>query len=83
MTELAADEIQFHVEDIHLTFGGINALSGVSTGVRKGRSSPSSDPTGPARPVSSTASTAFIPRIRGGSSLKGRDIMKLKAHQIA
>ena len=29
-------EYQLIVEDIFLTFGGINALSGVSTGVKKG-----------------------------------------------
>ena len=31
-----AEEYQLRIEDIHLSFGGLNALSGVTTGVKKG-----------------------------------------------
>ena len=31
-----SDQYQLIVEDIHLSFGGLKALSGVSTGVKKG-----------------------------------------------
>ena len=31
-----SEDYQLKVEDIHLSFGGLKALSGVSTGVKKG-----------------------------------------------
>lgn len=30
------EEIQLQIEDIHLSFGGLSALAGVSTSIKKG-----------------------------------------------
>jgi branched-chain amino acid transport system ATP-binding protein len=78
-----AEEYQLKIEDIHLSFGGLNALSGVSTGVKRGEIFSSIGPNGAGKTCLLNCINSFYQPDRGKVIFEGRDITDLKAHRIA
>ena len=77
------DQYQLVVEDIHLSFGGLKALSGVTTGVKKGEIFSIIGPNGAGKTCLLNCINSFYQPQRGRVVFEGADISRLKAHQIA
>jgi len=74
---------QLKVEDLHLSFGGLKALSGVSTGVVKGEIFSIIGPNGAGKTCLLNCINRFYQPDRGKIIFEGRNITDLKAHRIA
>jgi branched-chain amino acid transport system ATP-binding protein len=74
---------QLEVKDIHLSFGGLKALNGVSTGVRDGEIFSIIGPNGAGKTCLLNCINRFYHPERGRILFEGRDISRLKAHRIA
>lgn len=77
------DEYQLIIEDITLTFGGINALSGVSAGVKKGEIFAIIGPNGAGKTCILNCINRFYHPEQGRILFEGREITQVKAHKIA
>jgi branched-chain amino acid transport system ATP-binding protein len=71
------------VEDIHLRFGGLNALSGVSFQVQKGDIHAIIGPNGAGKTCILNCICRFYHPYRGSVVFKGQDISKIKTHRVA
>jgi branched-chain amino acid transport system ATP-binding protein len=78
----AADS-QLIIEDIHLSFGGLKALSGVSTAVCPGEIVAIIGPNGAGKTCLLNCINRFYHPERGRILFDGRDITRLKVHQMA
>ncbi len=76
-------EYQLKIEDIHLSFGGLKALSGVTTGVKKGEIFSIIGPNGAGKTCLLNCINSFYQPQKGGIIFEGTDITRLKAHRIA
>lgn len=76
-------DYQLHIKDIHLSFGGIKALHGVSTGVRKGEIFSIIGPNGAGKTCLLNCINRFYQPDRGEIIFEGRDITHQKPHRIA
>ena len=76
-------EYQLQVEDIHLSFGGLKALNGVSTGVRKGEIFSVIGPNGAGKTCLLNCINRFYHPEKGRIFFQGKDISHVKAHRIA
>jgi branched-chain amino acid transport system ATP-binding protein len=74
---------QLLLEDITLTFGGINALSGVSTGVKKGEIFAIIGPNGAGKTCILNCINRFYHPEQGRIVFEGREITRTKPHLIA
>jgi len=74
---------QLRVEDIHLSFGGLKALNGVSVGVRGGEIFSIIGPNGAGKTCLLNCINRFYHPEQGRIFFEGRDISQLKAHRIA
>jgi branched-chain amino acid transport system ATP-binding protein len=74
---------QLQVDDIHLSFGGLKALSGVSTGVRKGEIFSIIGPNGAGKTCLLNCINRFYHPQMGAIFLEGRNISRLKPHKIS
>lgn len=83
MTELAAGEIQLHVEEVHLSFGGLKVLAGVSTTVKKGEIFSIIGPNGAGKTSLLNCINRFYTPDEGKIIFEGNDLLKLKPHQLA
>jgi len=83
MTQPVAEEIQLRVEDIHLSFGGLKVLAGVSTSVKKGEIFSIIGPNGAGKTSLLNCINRFYTPDRGKIIFEGQDILKLKPHQLA
>ena len=83
MTQPAAEEIQLQVEEIHLSFGGLKVLAGVSTSVKKGEIFSIIGPNGAGKTSLLNCINRFYTPDRGKIIFEGRNILKLKPHQLA
>jgi branched-chain amino acid transport system ATP-binding protein len=83
MTEPADDSIQLQIEDIHLSFGGLNVLDGVSTSVRQGEIFSIIGPNGAGKTSLLNCINRFYTPDSGRIIFEGRDILKFKPHKIA
>jgi len=81
MSETQPYQLQF--EDIHLSFGGLKALSGVTAGVKKSEIFSIIGPNGAGKTCLLNCINSFYQPERGRVIFEGRDITNLKAHQIA
>jgi branched-chain amino acid transport system ATP-binding protein len=79
----ASPDYQLIIEDLHLSFGGLKALSGVSTAVRRGEIFAIIGPNGAGKTCLLNCINRFYHPERGGIRFEGRDLMRLKAHQMA
>ena len=74
---------QLRLEDIHLSFGGLQALIGVTTGVRKGEIFSIIGPNGAGKTCLLNCINRFYQPEKGSVILEGRDISRIKPHKIA
>jgi branched-chain amino acid transport system ATP-binding protein len=77
------DEYQLILEDITLTFGGINALTGISTGVKKGEIFAIIGPNGAGKTCILNCINRFYHPEQGRIFFEGREITQVKAHKMA
>ena len=77
------NEFQLSVDNIHLSFGGLKALAGVSTGVKKGEIFSIIGPNGAGKTCLLNCINRFYQPDRGKITFEGDDISGLKPHQIA
>jgi branched-chain amino acid transport system ATP-binding protein len=75
--------IQLVVDDIHLRFGGLNALSGVSFNVQKGHIQAIIGPNGAGKTCILNCICRFYQPYRGRIIFEGRDISKVSTHRVA
>jgi branched-chain amino acid transport system ATP-binding protein len=71
------------IEDVHLSFGGLKALSGVSTAVGRGEIFAIIGPNGAGKTCLLNCINRFYHPGRGRILFENRDITRLKAHQMA
>ncbi|MGD8946855.1 MAG: ABC transporter ATP-binding protein [Desulfobacterales bacterium] len=81
MSETQPYQLQF--ENIHLGFGGLKALSGVTAGVKKSEIFSIIGPNGAGKTCLLNCINSFYQPEKGRVIFEGRDITNLKAHQIA
>ena len=77
------EKYQLRVEDIYLRFGGLQALNGVTTGVKKGEIFSIIGPNGAGKTCLLNCINRFYHPERGSVILEGRDISRMKPHKIA
>jgi branched-chain amino acid transport system ATP-binding protein len=77
------DDYQLRIDGIHLSFGGLKALNGVSTGIRKGEIFSIIGPNGAGKTCLLNCINRFYHPERGSVTLEGRDITHMKPHRIA
>ena len=77
------EDYQLQVKDIHLSFGGIMALNGVTTGVRKGEIFSIIGPNGAGKTCLLNCINRFYHPERGSILFEGQDISRTKPHKIA
>jgi branched-chain amino acid transport system ATP-binding protein len=76
-------EYQLKLEEIHLSFGGLKALAGVTTGVKKGEIFSIIGPNGAGKTCLLNCINSFYQPESGRIIFEGRDITRLKAHRKA
>jgi len=76
-------EYHLEVRDIHLSFGGLMALNGVSTGVRKGEIFSIIGPNGAGKTCLLNCINRFYHPDRGRVIFEDQDISRMKPHKIA
>ena len=74
---------QLRVEDVHLSFGGLKALNGVSVGVKGGEIFSIIGPNGAGKTCLLNCVNRFYHPEQGRILFEGQDISQLKAHRIA
>jgi len=77
------EEYQLRVEDIHLAFGGLRVLDGVSTGIKKGEIFSIIGPNGAGKTCLLNCINHFYHPEKGEIIFEGQDITHLKPHRIA
>ncbi len=78
----AADAI-VRVDDIHLSFGGVNAISGVGFGVNRGEITSIIGPNGAGKSSMLNVISGFYRASRGRIFFEGKDRTELPAHAVA
>ena len=76
-------DYQLRVEDIHLSFGGLKALNGVSVGVKGGEIFSIIGPNGAGKTCLLNCINRFYHSEQGRIFFEGQEISQLKAHRIA
>jgi len=76
-------EIHLSVEDIHLSFGGLKALNGVSTEIRKGEIFAIIGPNGAGKTSLLNCINRFYKPQKGKIFFEGKEITHLSPHRIA
>ena len=76
-------DYQLKVEGIHLSFGGLKALNGVSVGVKGGEIFSIIGPNGAGKTCLLNCINRFYHPEQGRIFFEGQDISQLKAHRIA
>jgi branched-chain amino acid transport system ATP-binding protein len=77
------EDPQLVLEDIHLRFGGLNALSGVSFKVAKGHIHAIIGPNGAGKTCILNCICRFYHPYRGRIFYEGKDISKISTHKVA
>ena len=77
-----SETYQISIEDIHLSFGGLKALNGVSTEVKKGEIFSVIGPNGAGKTCLLNCINRFYQPERGRIIFEGQDLTPLKAHRI-
>jgi branched-chain amino acid transport system ATP-binding protein len=75
-------EYQLSIEDVYLQFGGVQALNGVSTGVRKGEIFSIIGPNGAGKTCLLNCINRFYKPQAGSIKIEGREITRLSPHRI-
>ena len=77
------EDIQLKVDDIHMSFGGVTALHGVSFGVKKGEIFSLIGPNGAGKTVTLNCINGLYKPQRGQIIFEGQDISRLRPHHRA
>jgi branched-chain amino acid transport system ATP-binding protein len=83
MIEPMAEEIQLRIEDIHLNFGGLTVLAGVSTSIRKGEIFAIIGPNGAGKTSLLNCINRFYTPHQGKIVFEGQNILKMKPYKVA
>jgi len=83
MTKPEENGIQLQIEDIHLSFGGLSVLDGVSTAVQKGEIFSIIGPNGAGKTSLLNCINRFYKPSLGRILFEGQDLLTFKPHQIA
>ena len=81
--QVSMDKAKLEVDDIHLTFGGVRALQGVSLGIEGPEILAIIGPNGAGKTCIFNCISGFYRPQRGRVFWKGKDITQLSAHGIA
>jgi branched-chain amino acid transport system ATP-binding protein len=81
--ETSKDRFLLDVEDLHLRFGGLNALSGVSFRVERGNIQAIIGPNGAGKTCILNCICRFYQPYRGRVIFDGRDISKIPTHKVS
>jgi branched-chain amino acid transport system ATP-binding protein len=76
-------EVYLRVEDVHLTFGGVRALTGVGFQVNRGEITSIIGPNGAGKTSMLNVISGFYRPSRGEILFEGRDRTHLHAHEVA
>jgi branched-chain amino acid transport system ATP-binding protein len=79
----APEQPLLQAEDLHLRFGGLNALSGVSFNVQKGHIQAIIGPNGAGKTCILNCICRFYQPYRGRIIFEGKDISKVATHRVA
>jgi branched-chain amino acid transport system ATP-binding protein len=82
-SRILADEVQLRVENIHISFGGVNALRGVSLEVRKGEIFSLIGPNGAGKTVCLNCINGLYRPQEGELHFEEQEISRLKPYQRA
>ncbi len=82
-TQVQGKEPLLVVDDIHLRFGGLNALSGVSFTVQEGHIQAIIGPNGAGKTCILNCICRFYQPYRGSITFAGKDISKIATHKVA
>ena len=82
-TRILADEVELRVENIHISFGGVKALRGVSLEVRKGEIFSLIGPNGAGKPVCLNCINGLYRPQEGELHFEKQEISRLKPYQRA
>ena len=74
---------QLRIEDIHLSFGGIKALNGISAGVKKGEIFSIIGPNGAGKTCLLNCINRFYHPEKGKVFFEDRDLSRMRPHKIA
>lgn len=77
------EEIQLQIEDIHLSFGGLSALAGVSTSIKKGEIFAIIGPNGAGKTSLLNCINRFYNPEKGKIIFEGQNILNMKPHKVA
>jgi len=83
MSQPALDEIHLKVDDLRISFGGVQALAGVSLDVRRGEIFSLIGPNGAGKTVLLNCINGLYPPKAGRILFEGRDMTSLRPHQRA
>jgi branched-chain amino acid transport system ATP-binding protein len=75
--------VQLEAEDVHLRFGGVVALAGVSLAIHRGEIGAIIGPNGAGKTSLLNAFSGLYPVTSGRLTFEGRDLAGLKPHQVA
>ena len=78
-----AAPIQLEADDVHLRFGGVVALAGVSVHIRAGQISAIIGPNGAGKTSLLNAFSGLYPPTSGRLTFEGADITRMKPHRVA
>ena len=81
--DIQVDDIQLEVDDIHLRFGGLNALSGVSFKVNRGTIQAIIGPNGAGKTCILNCICRFYHPYRGRIVFEGQDLSNVPTHKVA
>ncbi|RJX33134.1 MAG: ABC transporter ATP-binding protein [Desulfarculus sp.] len=82
-SQATQEQVQLMVEDIHLRFGGLNALSGVNFVVKKGDIQAIIGPNGAGKTCILNCICRFYHPHQGRIVFEGKDISKVPTHRVA
>ena len=77
------EEIQLQIEDVRLSFGGLSALAGVSTGIKKGEIFAIIGPNGAGKTSLLNCINRFYNPDKGKIIFEGQNILNMKPHKVA
>lgn len=78
-----AEQPLLEIDDIHLRFGGLSALSGVSFAIKKGDIHAIIGPNGAGKTCILNCICRFYHPYRGTITFDGRDLSKISTHKVA
>jgi branched-chain amino acid transport system ATP-binding protein len=80
---MMSEEVQLQIEDIHLSFGGLKALAGVSTSIKKGEIFAIIGPNGAGKTSLLNCINRFYNPEKGRIIFEGQNILNMKPHKVA